>query len=124
MKVSPQAKEIIRKRWRREGRYTFFKPVSPGHLLITKYQVGLNDSADFKKELLIYANSYNGDIYVDMRNLHELDTSGISVLVQAAKIVRRNGNKLCLENLQKKPMDLANIEGIEEILNELNLQPA
>ena len=71
----------------------YFSEQNARQLALTFKSLTMQNSMEFKKELLEYIDSCNRPIYIDASFLSEIDSSGLAVLIQAKQKAKENGKQ-------------------------------
>ncbi len=96
----------------------YFSEQNARQLALTFKSLTMQNSMEFKKELLEYIDSCNRPIYIDASFLSEIDSSGLAVLIQAKQKAKEKGIDLSVVNLRGRPKHVAEISKVFGVLTE------
>jgi anti-sigma B factor antagonist len=77
-------------------------------------ELDLATAPSLKAVLAEVAQQHPGDVQVDMRGVTFLDSSGISVLVQAHKQLESRGSALRLHGVSESPRRVLEVAGLSQ----------
>ncbi len=87
------------------------KTVKPGKDIVE------SKAEDFKNKLLKLINQDIKELVIDMKNVKDIDSTGLGVLIAAKNSIDQAGGQLNLTNLPENIGNLLQILGLESFFN-------
>jgi anti-anti-sigma factor len=74
-------------------------------------------SADLKTEIIFLQKEIKNQFIIDLGEVTQCDSSGLSCLLLSERIEREKGKKLIIQNLNKNVLDLLKIARLDRVFN-------
>lgn len=74
-------------------------------------------SADLKTEIIFLQKEIKNQFIIDLGDVTQCDSSGLSCLLLSERIEREKGRKLIIQNLNKNVLDLLKIARLDRVFN-------
>lgn len=74
-------------------------------------------SADLKTEIIFLQKEIKNQFIIDLGDVMQCDSSGLSCLLLSERIEREKGKKLIIQNLNKNVLDLLKIARLDRVFN-------
>ncbi len=74
-------------------------------------------SADLKTEIIFLQKEIKNQFIIDLGDVTQCDSSGLSCLLLSERIEREKGKKLIIQNLNKNVLELLKIARLDRVFN-------
>jgi len=74
-------------------------------------------SADLKTEIIFLQKEIKNQFIIDLGDVTQCDSSGLSCLLLSERIEREKGKKLIIQNLNKNVIELLKIARLDRVFN-------
>lgn len=72
-------------------------------------------SSDFKEEILQILDQYNDNIYLDLKDLEYIDSTGLGALIAIVKKAKETDKKVYLKDVNERIRKLFKITALEDM---------
>ena len=77
----------------------------------------VNNAGELKKSLALQFSSGSCDVFLDLRNIKYMDSTGVSVLISGVKSSREQNRNFVLQNVQPDVRKLLGLMKIDKIVD-------
>ncbi len=75
------------------------------------------NASELKGELVVSLSSTKGSVFLDLKNIKFMDSTGISVLISGVKASRESGSGFVLRHVQDEVLRLLTLMKIDQIID-------
>ena len=80
-------------------------------------RITVENSAEMRTALGNALRSKPAVLHVNLSDVSYIDTSGVATLVEAARIARKQGNRMILEGLHDQPRSLLDVTHLDHLFD-------